>query len=31
MGRDVLNDVSFIGAVGDSVMICFPRKNAFLF
>jgi hypothetical protein len=27
MGQDVLSGTSFIGAVGDSVMICFPRKK----
>jgi hypothetical protein len=27
MGRDVLSNASFIGAAGDSVTICFPRKR----
>jgi hypothetical protein len=27
MGRDVLSSAGFIGAAGDSVMICFPRKR----
>jgi hypothetical protein len=31
MGGDVFSGVSFIGVVGDSVMIYFPRKNVFLF
>jgi hypothetical protein len=27
MGREVLSDASFIGIVGSSMMICFPKKK----
>jgi hypothetical protein len=27
MGQDVLSSAGFIGIAGDSMMVCFPRKN----
>jgi hypothetical protein len=29
MGQDVLNEASFIGTVGNNVMIRFPRKKVY--